>query len=564
MLEPNQKWEDSRLRPKLGQSLRGIFSGDRTSWRKKTIALFQSLSLKLIFSIFLVTIPFLAVYTYFNFQVQRKQWIDSMIQEAESFSDTIKQGTKYDMQRFDREGVKNTIESIGQQEGVKWIRIFDKEGMVKFSTTHQEIESMVDKKAEACYACHSAEKPLEKLPISQRYRIFRSQGQGDQILAMIKPIYNEPACFQAPCHAHPREKKVLGVIDVALSLQNVDKQIRKNRDRMIWFSVFSVAGVSFLILIFFRRFVTIPAKKLIGGFHEIADGNLSKKIDIPVNDEMGILARAFNHMAEDLKKADEELKEWGQTLEEKVEQKAAELKNIQEKLIQTEKMAAMGIMAAGVAHEINNPLGIISMYAEMSRDEILNQQEESAREIEENMSLIIRKVQDASRIVRNLLEFSRQTKAEKGSVDINQNIGKILAIIRNQAEIQNVKIETDFGPELPPLFADGSKLEQVWTNISVNALQVMPKGGTLTIATRLVPNQKAIEVKFSDTGPGIMKENLPKIFDPFFTTKETGKGTGLGLSVSYGIIQEHEGTIMVESQPGQGATFIIRLPYRES
>ena len=522
---------------------------------------FQSLGMKMIFSIALVAIPGVGLYTYLTFQAQRQHLIENKIQEAQSFSDTIKQGTKYDMQRFDREGIKHTIESIGQQEGVKWIRIFDKEGMVQYSTQHDEIGTMVDKKAEACYVCHSAEKPLDKLPISRRYRKFRIHENDDQVLAMINPIYNEPTCFQASCHAHPREKKVLGVIDVALSLRDVEQQVRANRIRMLWFGISSLLGGSLLIGIFFRRFVTIPAKKLIKGFHEIADGNLSNKISIPTHDEMGVLAQAFNHMAMDLQKADEELKEWGQTLEEKVEQKAAELKNIQEKLIQTEKMAAMGIMAAGVAHEINNPLGIISMYAEMSRDEILNQQEESAREIEENMNLIIRKVQDASRIVRNLLEFSRQTKAEKGPVDINQNIGKSLTIIRNQAEIQNVKIVTDFEPELAPLFADGSKLEQVWTNISVNALQVMPKGGALTITTRLVPNPKAIEVKFRDTGPGITKENLPKIFDPFFTTKETGKGTGLGLSVSYGIIQEHEGMIQVKSEPGEGAAFIIRIPY---
>ena len=561
MVDFNQRGVDSRRGPRFGQSLRGIFSGDARNRRKKLSMFFQSLGMKMIFSIALVAIPGVGLYTYLTFQAQRQHLIENKIQEAESFSDTIKQGTKYDMQRFDREGIKHTIESIGQQEGVKWIRIFDKEGMVQYSTQHDEIGTMVDKKAEACYVCHSAEKPLDKLPISRRYRKFRIHENDDQVLAMINPIYNEPTCFQASCHAHPREKKVLGVIDVALSLRDVEQQVRANRIRMLWFGISSLLGGSLLIGIFFRRFVTIPAKKLIKGFHEIADGNLSNKISIPTHDEMGVLAQAFNHMAMDLQKADEELKEWGQTLEEKVEQKAAELKNIQEKLIQTEKMAAMGIMAAGVAHEINNPLGIISMYAEMSRDEILNQQEESAREIEENMNLIIRKVQDASRIVRNLLEFSRQTKAEKGPVDINQNIGKSLTIIRNQAEIQNVKIVTDFEPELAPLFADGSKLEQVWTNISVNALQVMPKGGALTITTRLVPNPKAIEVKFSDTGPGITKENLPKIFDPFFTTKETGKGTGLGLSVSYGIIQEHEGMIQVKSEPGEGAAFIIRIPY---
>jgi signal transduction histidine kinase len=166
--------------------------------------------------------------------------------------------------------------------------------------------------------------------------------------------------------------------------------------------------------------------------------------------------------------------------------------------------------------------------------------------------------------VRNLLDFSRQTKAEKGMVDINQNIQKSLEIIHNQAEIQNVKIVTALEQGLVPIFADESKLQQVWTNIILNALQAMPRGGTLTITTRSIPNRKIIEAKFNDTGGGIPKENLVKIFDPFFTTKETGKGTGLGLSVSYGIIQEHEGTITVESGPGQGATFIIRLPYQES
>jgi len=528
---------------------------------KKSFIL-KGLGSKLIFSILLLAVPFLGVTAYFNFDSQKQQLINNVIHEADSFSDTIKQSTKYDMQKFDREGVHHTIESVGQQEGVEWIRIFDKEGMVMYSSDPDEISTMVDKKAEACYGCHAAEKALEKLPTPERYRIFPSREHGTRILAMINPIYNEPSCSQAACHAHPPAKKVLGVIDVALSLEKVDRQIRRNRNNMIWFGLASILGISLLVALFIQRFVDQPVRLLVSGFQRVAGGDLNQRVYIPSGDEMGVLARAFNRMAEDLKKADEEIKEWGRTLEHKVEEKAAELQNIQEHLIQTEKMASLGILGAGVAHEINNPLAIISMYAEMSLEEI--EKINGLEEIRDNLQTIIRKSEIAGNIVRNLLQFSRQTTSEKKIIDLNVTIEKSLNIIRNQAEIQNVKIAADLAPDLRPIFADDAKLQQVWTNIILNALQAMPEGGTLTITTRNLAGNHTLEVSFTDTGVGISRENLGKIFDPFFTTKDTGKGTGLGLSVSYGIIQEHDGTISVESEPGKGTTFTFRIPVKQN
>ena len=525
----------------------------------------KGLSIKLIFSILLLAIPFLAVFLFLNYDDQRRQLIDNVIHEADSFSDTIKRSTKWDMQKFDREGVHNTIESVGNQEGVEWIRIFDKEGVIMFSSDEEEIRTMVDKRAEACYGCHAAEKPLEKLPTPERNRIFFSRDRGHRVLGIINPIYNEPSCFQAACHAHSPDQKVLGVIDVALSLKTVDRQIHRTRQNMLWFGLTSMLGISLLVGLFIHRFVSQPVKRLVDGFHKVAEGELDHRLDIRTGDEMGALARAFNRMAGDLRKANEEVKEWNITLEHKVQEKSEELRNIQEQLLQTEKLSAMGILSAGVAHEINNPLGVISMYAEMSLEDLEEEhpvETEDIEELRENLKTIIRKSEKAGNIVRNLLEFSRQTKSEKKVVNINQTIEKSLNITHNQADIQNVKIETFLEPSLNPVLADEAKIQQVWTNIIINALQAMTDGGKLTIITRNVPSPNMVEAQFADTGSGIPKENLGKIFDPFFSTKETGKGTGLGLSVSYGIIQEHEGTISVDSEPGRGTTFIIQLPAR--
>jgi len=236
----------------------------------------------------------------------------------------------------------------------------------------------------------------------------------------------------------------------------------------------------------------------------------------------------------------------------------SERKKMQEHLIQTEKLAAMGILSAGVAHEINTPLGGISMFAQMSLADV--GKKGKTDELKDSLDTIIRKSEAAGKVVRNLLEFSRQTKSEMAVVDINSMIERSLILTRNQANIQNVKVSTKLAPDLLPVLADESKIQQVWMNIIINALQAMPKGGKLTITSRNMPVRKMIEVRISDTGVGIPKEVLPKIFDPFFSTKETGKGTGLGLSVSYGIIQEHEGFIAVESEPGKGSTFAVRIP----
>ena len=213
-------------------------------------------------------------------------------------------------------------------------------------------------------------------------------------------------------------------------------------------------------------------------------------------------------------------------------------------------------MAAGVAHEINNPLGTISIYAQMALDE-LGKDDNSCRE---SLAVVMKQTNRAGRIVKDLLEFARQSEPEMRMLNINDILTKAISITSHPAELQNISLVPDLNPQLPDIQGDSNKLEQVFVNIIVNALQAMPDGGKLTVCTRMTEDGRFVEIEISDTGCGIPQEHLSKLFDPFFSTKRTGEGTGFGLSVTLGIVEKHNGTIDVKSKVGEGSTFVIRLP----
>jgi signal transduction histidine kinase len=240
-----------------------------------------------------------------------------------------------------------------------------------------------------------------------------------------------------------------------------------------------------------------------------------------------------------------------------------ELRQSRELLVQADKMAAIGQLAAGVSHELNNPLGGILGYSqfilEMERENGLeNIGPDELKKIFTYVGYIERESQRCKSIVANLLKFSRASKTDVAPLDINRLLEETFVFTRHQLEMNQVELIQDFTPNLPPVMGNEHQLQQVFTNLMVNAQQAMKDGGKLTVSTAM--NDGLVEIAFTDTGRGIPSEHLDKLFDPFFTTKEVGEGTGLGLSVSYGIIQAHKGRIEVESEPGKGSTFQIKLP----
>ena len=232
-----------------------------------------------------------------------------------------------------------------------------------------------------------------------------------------------------------------------------------------------------------------------------------------------------------------------------------EMRRMDKYLAQTEKLASIGQLASGVAHEINNPLGVIQCYANL----IAKSQPPDAQ-ILSDVGIIRKHTDQCRSVVEALLNFSRSAEPRMNKTDINACIEEVVSVLDLQLQKDNFTIERHFDSTLSPITVDGNTIKQVLMNLLINASQAMPDGGRIIVKTALVENGKQLAIAISDTGQGISKENIPKIFDPFFTTKGPEKGTGLGLSVSYGIVQQHGGRISVDSIPGKGSTFTILLP----
>jgi PAS domain S-box-containing protein len=232
-----------------------------------------------------------------------------------------------------------------------------------------------------------------------------------------------------------------------------------------------------------------------------------------------------------------------------------ELEETRLQLLQAEKMASLGKLAAGVAHQLNNPLGGVILFTKLVMEDY--NLEKKARE---DLKRVLKDAERCRDTVKELLEFSRQTHYLIKPCDINQAISRTLFLLENQSLFQNIDVKKDLAASLSPAQADVQQLNHLFMNIILNAAEAMDGKGELTVRTHALPNSQRIGIEISDTGPGIPQEILPQIFEPFFTTKEEGKGTGLGLSLAYGIVENHGGSIRAKSQTGRGTKFTIELP----
>lgn len=513
----------------------------------------NKLSTRLTILFALIFIITLSVYSFYTITLIQEELGTACTQNAYNISDVIKKSTRYGMLLNSREHVEQIINTIATEKGVLKIRIFNKNGTIAYSSDEQELNTTVDIEHTACNSCHSLKPIPAMLPVKDL--INKSNGT----LTLINPIINEEQCYSSGCHAHKSTDKLLGIISVQMSTETVDSIIKKSTNIFL----FGVVATFFLLMIVSVIAINLsikkPLQKVFTGIKEIAKGNLDYKIQLNRNDELGLMAKEFNLMSDKLKSAYDEIKDWNENLNKKVEQKNQELKNIYEQIVQVEKLASLGKLSATVAHELNNPLEGILTYSKLVAKKLEKlEDKEKYEDIVKILQLISDESSRCGRIVKDLLQFSHQDELQFVHSSVKDIINRAVKLMSHHFQINNVKIKLDFQTEDLFVECDAQRIEQALIAILVNAVEAMPEGGTITVS--LAKEMENAVIRISDEGKGIPPEVLPHIFEPFYTTKDKVKDTGLGLAVVYGIVQQHGGKVFVEQTSIKGTTFKISLP----
>lgn len=521
----------------------------------------RSLSGKLILLLGASMIIVFGLLGYLNIRLHRHHLEAATLQSAERVSDVIRRSTTEYMLRNDREGLYHSIQTIAGEPGMVKVRVFDKEGRITYTTDPAELNHVVDKSGEACYACHSRSQPLARLDRPDRFRIYRSAG-GSRVLGIITPIENQPACSNAACHAHPAGQQILGVLDTDLSLAQGDVQLAESSRSMLAYTVLALLVIAFLIWLFVWRVVGRPIQALKKGTEQLSAGDLGVQITVDSQDEVGELADSFNSMSLQLRAANDEILAWTKTLEDRVDQKTRELNRAHDHALHIEKMASIGKMAAVVAHEINNPLTGILTYAKLLSKWIDRGDTQGAKREEalQCLNLIAAESRRCGDLVKNLLTFSRTAPMNIESTDLNSVIDRSLRLAQHQMELSGIQLHLDLAQDLPRVPCDPAQMEQVLIALVMNAIDAMPRGGNLWLQTHWLESRDEAVIQVRDDGTGIPPEILPHVFEPFLTTKDSAHGVGLGLAISRGIIERHNGQIDLQSEFGKGTSFTITLP----
>jgi signal transduction histidine kinase len=420
------------------------------------------------------------------------------------------------------------------------IHVVNTEGVVMASTKPEFIGFPLEDAIQ-----HKEEGLKNVLEGGVSYSIEQMEHLGVKVLDMSVPIRDNDQIIGALHYVEPYIK--------------LETLVKESFVHHLVFALVLIISLTIFINLLLSKMVARPIMDLSRAMDRIRVRGTSDEITAAADDEIGLLAKSFNEMSDSLKQREQEVKHYTARLEEMVDERTKELQESQDQLIQTEKLASMGKLAGYIAHEINNPVGIIFSRAECI---LLDSKEKGYPEfLMKDIEVIKKHSNRIATIMKGMLTFSRKAPVEFSNVDINKIIEETVLLFEKQFSTQNIKVQKQIECDLPNIQGNGTQLQQVFFNIINNALDVMPNGGEISIQS-VCDSGEMVHIIISDTGPGIPKEHLEKMFEPFFTTKEEGKGTGLGLSVTYGIIKEHKGDIKVSNRAGSGAVFEILLPLK--
>ena len=484
------------------------------------------LGTKLTLYLSLIIIIALSGYGYYHIMSRRDILIRKMKIEVRSIGRTLKVSLEKVSLTREMEYVQDLIDAVEEDEKTLGVIVYHQGKGLIFRS--RSLEDGLDPYLELIKKSIQEDLPQEEFGVYKKMSIF----------SYVFPLKD-------------KRGKNIGGVSILQHTSFMEEDIKKAKWSIFIMILLVIGGTVTLVLIVTRKWITIPISQLIDGIKRMAKGELSTRIDLKRGDELSELAQAFNQMAVNLKEAQDRIIQEGET---KLE--------LERSLRQSEKLATIGQLASGLAHEIGTPLNIIG-----GRTELAQRRLDDKELIQKNLDTIAQQTERITKIIQQLLGFVRKKRPEQKTLRINALLETTLDLLDHQIQKQGVKVVKDLREDLPSAIGDPDQLQQVFLNLILNAIQSMPDGGELRISATCERTSKEglvngrreyVVVCVKDTGVGMEKEVLQNIFNPFFTTKDTG--TGLGLMVSQGIVQDHEGWIDVESEIGKGSVFKVYLP----
>jgi two-component system NtrC family sensor kinase len=497
-----------------------------------------------------------------------EQYLNTVIRQNGNNIGSIVEGSLYhSMLENDKSTLQSTLDVINTMSGIDDVNMYDNQDKLVYSSFSSDTASHSNPN---CLNCH--ENLQSMFPRKEKsYRIISvksecSMNQNDNShrhLLIRSPILNEKSCYISSCHAHNESDEVLGSLIIKLPLYDLDNAVKKSSTEFFLLATFTTFLLVFILILFTRKKIKNPLNDLIKASIAVAGGNKSTRLEIKPNqlDDMRMVSEAFNDMLDNLQAATDELKNWSQQLEYKVQKKSEELGAAQNELIHIERIASLGKLSSSVAHEINNPLSGILIYTKLIYKQLSNPELYASKKdsILKHLKMIENETKRCGEIVKGLLDFSRKEQQDFESKHLHKILQETFDLMTHPIRIANISFLTSFEAGSDLIFCSPNQIKQACVAILVNASEAVLDNGEITISTRN-PDADTVKIDISDNGIGIPEDDLPHIFEPFFSTKHDTSGIGLGLAIVHGIVKSHNGKIEVKSELARGTTISIILP----
>ncbi|KPK31776.1 MAG: hypothetical protein AMK70_11790 [Nitrospira bacterium SG8_35_1] len=498
------------------------------------------------------------------FRTVNKEFMENTIQQEGNNVCMFVEGALYQhMLENDKMALRNTLNIINEMPGIEDVNMYDADFNLAYSSFPND--SMVYNNPN-CLDCHSNINTMfPRTDKSVRIIDFDSECEMSEkdysyrLLLIRSPILNEQSCYTAACHAHKESDDLLGSLVIRIPLEELDA----NLNRSLWLSVITTLIFVVLLIGFTRRKIRKPLTKIIEASEAVSKGDKSTRLEIEPGqlNDIRMVSNAFNAMLDNLHAANEELHNWSQQLEYKVQKKSEELSEMQNELIHIERIASLGKLSSSVAHEINNPLSGVLTYTKLVNKHLSKLDLENGEK--SLMTKYLKVIEDETKrcgdIVRGLLDFSRSDQLDFKIYHLHRLLRESYTLMEHQMKMSNIVFAMDFEAASDLINCSGNQIKQACIALLMNASEAVHENGEILIRTSN-PSDKKVKFEIIDNGVGISEEDIPNIFEPFFSTKEKGSGIGLGLAIVHGIVQSHNGKIDVKSELGKGTTVSITLP----